>query len=239
MSSISLPNLSVRIQIRPRCDVVSILEVLRTGDVAQYAGCRDDGGTGQIGLALPLLAGEIAVPRANLNFSLSCQPDMALCAAAAAGVDDYAAGCEQVLENPFGQELFINPARRRHDLEHDSLLHLPSLEQPGRLGEILEPAVGAGADESRVDFCAPEICRGPYVGRGRRGGPLRRKARDIDLDRLSVDSVPVGGERRVWSFCVTIDFSPGFRAGFRNEADDPGHFSNHAAQRQPAGESQP
>src|SRR4030042_4287848 len=99
MSSISLPNLSVRIQIRPRCDVVSILEVLRTGDVAQYAGCRDDGGASQIGLALPLLAGKIAVPCADLNFPLSCQPDMALGAAAAAGGGDDGAGCDQVLGN--------------------------------------------------------------------------------------------------------------------------------------------
>src|SRR4030042_960216 len=117
MSSISLPDLSVRTQIRPRCDVVSMLEVLRTGDVSQDAGGRDDAGTGQIGLAFPLLAGEIAVPRADLDFPLSCQSDMALGAAAAPGVDDYTAGFEQVLENPFGQELFINPAGCWHDLE--------------------------------------------------------------------------------------------------------------------------
>src|SRR4030043_1620384 len=147
MSSITLPDLSVRIQIRPRCDVVSMLEIPRTGDVAQYAGCRDDGGTGQIGLALPLLAGKIAVPCADLNFPLSCQPDMALGAAAAAGVDDDGTGCEQDLETPFSQELFINPARRRHDLEHDSFLDSPSLEQSGRPGGIPAPARGAGSRE--------------------------------------------------------------------------------------------
>src|SRR4030067_3036169 len=94
ISSISVPDLSVRTQMRPRCDVVSMLEVLRTGDMAQNAGCGDDGGASQIRLALPLLAGEIAVPCADLNFALARQADMALGAAAAAGVDHDRAGLE-------------------------------------------------------------------------------------------------------------------------------------------------
>src|SRR4030042_5794827 len=83
ISSMSFPGLSVRTQMRPRCDVVFMLQVLRTGDMAQNAGCGDDGGTGQVGLTLPLLAGEVAVPRADLDLALPRTPGVPLGAGAA------------------------------------------------------------------------------------------------------------------------------------------------------------
>src|SRR5512137_496821 len=151
MSSMRRPVLSVRTQTRPSNFVSLMSEVLRGREPTGDAGGRDHGRAGQIGRALALLAGEVPVAGADLDLAFTGQAGVALGAAAAARVEDDRPGVEELADDARMEEVVIDPPGGRHDLEHDPLLDLAPLQDAGRGLDVLDPAVGARADEPGID----------------------------------------------------------------------------------------
>ena len=151
---------------------------------------------GQVVVARPLLAGKVAVAGRDLHLALADHADVAGGAAATAGIADDKAGVEQRLQHAALQHLAIHLAGGRHHRGHHAWRDMLALDHLGDGGEILEAAVGAGADKDRVDPGAGHLAHRLDVVRLGRAGDERLQAGDVDLDLLGVLGVRVGVDGR-------------------------------------------
>src|SRR5688572_9684809 len=98
----------------------------------------------------------------------------------------------QRLDQALARRLQVDVAGRRRDDHAHALRDALALEYRGGLAQVVEPAVGAGADQRVVDALALELRRADDVVDTMLARHLRGQLRGVDLDALAVGGVSVG-----------------------------------------------
>ena len=113
----------------------------------------------------------------------------------------------------------------RHDLQDDAWRNVPALEHRSRGGKVFEPAVGAGADEHRIDPPPGNLRNLDHVLGMSRPGNQGRKSFDIDLDGPLIAGIRVRSYRLECGARGLAMRDHCWRR--RDEQDDAAHLGGH------------
>ena len=145
-----------------------------------------------LGVRVAHAALEVAVGGGERHLAVAERALVDAEAGAAAGVHDHGARPHQVEDVALVERLLEDAAGGGEDEHAGALRHLLAAQDVRGGGDVVEAAVGAGADDDLVDLRAGDRVDRLHVVHGVRAGDLRREGRSVDLDHALVDGVRVG-----------------------------------------------